>query len=326
MKNIFTRLLPVLTVLFIGLSAFSQERFTDSVLMTFRCNMKIEILSHNFNPVWDYLNIAGNFNKYSKKDTLFDLDNDSIYTLEQYIDTSVTHGLAINFKFSINGDTMYMELKGKPDRTYDLHEPTAGDPNLYSCTFDNKTYSQPSATDLLIQGQWVDEQIVTGAYLFVNPSGIAEGESLYQWYRADSIDVNVVAIDTATKINYTIDTLDVGKYLVFEVTPIALGGDSAIGLPSRVYTNWPIGGVGITEHGTLVNRIYPNPATAFIAAEITQPAADITLLDMRGMVVRHLNGAPGILRIDLNGLAPGLYVLRVTGENGQVFSGKVIKQ
>ena len=309
-----------------GSPAFSQVRFTDSVEMTFQCDMKIEILSHKFNPAWDYLNVAGNFNGYSKHDTLLDANNDSIYTLTQYVDTSVTHGLVINFKFSINGDTLYMELKGQPDRAYELHEPTSSDPNLYSCTFDNKTYSQPYATDLYIQGTWIQGQIVTGVYLFVNASGISEGESIYQWYRADSIDVNVVPIDTADKINYTIDTLDVGKYLVFEVTPVALGGDSAIGLPVRVYTNWPVGGVGIAEQGGLVTRLYPNPAASYLVAEITQPASDVSLLDMRGMKVRSLRGASGNVVIDMNGLAPGLYVLRVTSENGQAFSGKVIKQ
>lgn len=326
MKNILSLVLPVLIVLTAGTSSFAQVRFTDSVEMTFRCDMRIEILSHKFNPTWDYVDVVGNFNKHSKNDSLFDADNDSIYTVTQYIDTSVTHGLDISFKFFINGDSAYMELQGQPDRTYTLHEPTVEDPNFYSCTFDNKEYSQPSATDLFIQGQMIQDQVLTGVYLFNNPSGIAEGESIYQWYRADSIGVNVVAIDTANKINYTVDTLDIGKYLVFEVTPVALGGDSAIGLPVRVYSNWPAGGVGISEQSMLSARVYPNPASSFVVLEISAPATDVTLMDLRGISVRNFKNCGENIRVDLNGLAAGLYLLRVTGTDGRIFTGKVLKQ
>ena len=58
-----------------------------------------------------------------------------------------------------------------------------------------------------------------------------EGECTYKWYRSDAADSGFTAIADATAAAYTPSVADVGKYIQFEVTPIASGG--AEGTPVR---------------------------------------------------------------------------------------------
>jgi 5'-nucleotidase len=52
-----------------------------------------------------------------------------------------------------------------------------------------------------------------------------EGICLYQWYRADDgAGTNLQAISNATHETYTLTQADVGKYLRYEIIPVATSG------------------------------------------------------------------------------------------------------
>jgi hypothetical protein len=175
----------------------------------------------------------------------------------------------------------------------------------------------PYAHDLFIQGVLINGYTVTGSYLYTSPLGIPEGNSLYRWYTADSIGAAWVPVDSAWTVNYTIDSLDIGKYLVFEVTPIAQSGDS-VGEPATVYSSWPVGGVGIHESEPVLFTIYPNPARGMVAVETDLKNTEISISEMNGRILlQTFLSESGTTILDLHGFASGVYLLRVTTEDGR---------
>ncbi|AXI01195.1 hypothetical protein DV702_16585 [Sporosarcina sp. PTS2304] len=69
-------------------------------------------------------------------------------------------------------------------------------------------------------------QELTGNYNYTDSEGDAEGDSLYAWYRGDNFDgSDKQAILAATSKEYTLTENDRGKYIFFEVTPIAQSGE-----------------------------------------------------------------------------------------------------
>ncbi len=68
-------------------------------------------------------------------------------------------------------------------------------------------------------------------------------------------------------------------------------------------------------------HLYPNPATGRVTLEAA-PGATATLLDVTGRVVRRARFTDSALTLD--GLAPGLYVVRVTAPDGVATSRRLV--
>ncbi|MDJ0367538.1 T9SS type A sorting domain-containing protein [Hymenobacter sp. H14-R3] len=66
---------------------------------------------------------------------------------------------------------------------------------------------------------------------------------------------------------------------------------------------------------TLALSLYPNPATQTATAETAQPTR-LRLFDLAGRLVRTESGLLRTHRLDLSGLAPGLYVVQATAADG----------
>lgn len=79
----------------------------------------------------------------------------------------------------------------------------------------------PIAANVMITGQAVSGQTLTGAYQYSDVNGDAESGSTFQWYRSDdpALAVNHTAIAGATDLTYVLQAADAGKYISFEVTP-----------------------------------------------------------------------------------------------------------
>lgn len=296
---------------------YFNNQDTTKILLTFECNMSIQEQLGNFDPSSDFLDVAGNFNEWGAWDLLFDPYNTGRYTLSKLFDKSLIGGLPIEFKFRINGSWSSAELDSLDPRSYILQPiDTNGNPNTYICWYNNQgpiIPSSPWASDLYIQGLLEVKQILTGSYLYHNLSGIPEGTSLYKWYRADSVGAVLEVIDSAWTINYTTDSIaDLGKYLVFEVTPVAAYGEDSLGLPVQVYTTGPIGNVGIPEFAQNTIRLYPNPADNSIMCESMYQIDRIEIYTMNGVsVFRSDVIGDNKIQTDIAQLAPGLYLFRV---------------
>ena len=74
-------------------------------------------------------------------------------------------------------------------------------------------------------------------------------------------------------------------------------------------------------------RVAPNPAAGYVGFEWSKPPAGpvtLQLYDLNGRLVRQCNWAGDTCRIDLGGLAPGIFLYRLQGK-GWRLSGRIVK-
>jgi len=91
----------------------------------------------------------------------------------------------------------------------------------------------PTAINLAVNGTLNVAETLTAEYSYKDADSDVEGTSSYQWYRADdALGTNEIAIPAASSLNYTLTINDIGKYISFGVTPIALTG-ALTGLEAR---------------------------------------------------------------------------------------------
>ncbi len=194
--------------------------------------------------------------------------------------------------------------------------------------FSLTTFAQvpPRAYDVAIQGTLNVGSFLSGIYSYADTNNRPEGNSFYQWYRADSItQLNPVAIDSATRISYVTDSLhDRNKYIAFEVTPIAHGTIDTVGIPVRVWSAKVISITGIQEKNYETIRFYPNPATSEIfilnAPAIEKPE----LYSYDGRNITQMISFSGN-RIDISSLPGGIYLLKVQFSNHKTGIGRLVK-
>jgi hypothetical protein len=300
-------------------------------LMTFHCDMDYYVEAHHFDANNDYLDLAGNFNGNGANDVLFDMDGDTIFTLETYLDTAWFHQEPLSFKFRINGNWNTTELVGKPNRTYIFHDTVNQDPNIFSCYYNDlnpNILTPPWVYDVDIQGLLIYKKFLSGIYSYENVNGIPEGISTYRWLRSTNAQgSDATPIDSAWKITYVVDTLDIGKWLVFEVTPKAISGDSAVGQPVRVVSSNSISAwdVGIDEYA-LITRVYPNPATDVITVLAKKEITQVELINYLNQVVLvNENVDSKSCRLNLGPLPRGIYLLKATSKSGDSGVVRVVK-
>ena len=301
-------------------------------LMTFDCNMAYYITAHHFYPSADFVDVAANFDNWAANNVLFDMDGDSVYSLETYLDTTWFSQGPLEFKFRINGNWNNAELSGKPNRNYPFHDTINQNPNIYSCFYNNLDPSVPTPPwvyDVAIQGNLVYKKFLSGVYSYENVNGIPEDSTTYRWYRSpDAIGSTLTPIDSAWKITYTFDTLDIGKWLVFEVTPRAAYGDSATGLPVRVISSSSISGwdVGMNEQPALISRVYPNPSVDYITIEARKDLDRVELTNQMGqMMLRASANQSKTIRLNIKNLASGFYFIRAYTTANETGFVKLIK-
>ena len=83
--------------------------------------------------------------------------------------------------------------------------------------------AKPTATGVSISGIPRAGQQLFGAYTYNDYENNTQGETTFKWYRSDDItETNKTSI--ATTQNYTLANDDIGKYISFEVTPVATSG------------------------------------------------------------------------------------------------------
>jgi len=299
------------------------------VPMTFYCNMKYMTRAGHFSRQDDHVDVAGSFNGNGAYDILYDYDRDSIYTATVLIDTAFYQQNPITFKYRINSSWATAELEGQPSRSYFLHD-TASGRNIDSSWYNNwnpAVPAPPMALNVGIQGNYIYKQVITGLYSYENINGISEGLSTYQWYRStDSLGINITPIDTAINITFTVDTLSIHQWLVFEVTPIASSGDSAIGEPVRVVTKTRVGYTGIGEKSNLIATVYPNPSNEKLVVEAFAEIRRIEIYDLTGRNV-FSSGSFGSNRsvLDPGKLTRGIYILKALGRNGETGWARIVR-
>lgn len=84
---------------------------------------------------------------------------------------------------------------------------------------------------------------------------------------------------------------------------------------------------GISENGVVKVEAFPNPATGVVTVVSSEPIDEVQLFDATGRQVRRLDAVSGCrCEVELNGLAPGLYMMRVVDASGAITTTKVSKR
>lgn len=72
------------------------------------------------------------------------------------------------------------------------------------------------------------------------------------------------------------------------------------------------------------SAIYPNPARDYVNVSTDAADYNVSIISLDGRTLLHLEGMNGKTRIDLNGITPGQYLLRLATENGDTTTHKLI--
>lgn len=121
----------------------------------------------------------------------------------------------------------------------------------------------PMASNVIITGTTQVGQTLIGNYNYADAETDLQGLSIFKWYRGSSADGSgKVLISEANSTTYTLISADQGKYIFFEVTPVAATGTApgspvvspSILIPANTapYAN----NVGITRAGQTLNGNY----------------------------------------------------------------------
>ncbi|MGE5424466.1 MAG: T9SS type A sorting domain-containing protein [Syntrophothermus sp.] len=189
----------------------------------------------------------------------------------------------------------------------------------------NTHAQKPYAYDVAIQGEQYLRHILTGIYSYGDTLLRPEGQSMYQWYRADSLNqVDLVPIDTATKIAYVTDSLkDKNKYVIFQVTPVAHGTGDTIGIPVRIWTSTRMFWLGVSDLYASSVRFYPNPAVADIQFSESHRISLVMVFSPEGRIISEGPLVEG--KMNVSSLSPGLYLLKVLFTDGKMGTARLLK-
>jgi hypothetical protein len=99
--------------------------------------------------------------------------------------------------------------------------------------------------------------------------------------------------------------------------------------PSAASIALHVGYLGIEETKTLIGNAYPNPANDHLTISVnTEGAGSLTVTDVSGKVamVSDINLSNGTAGVDINALAPGVYVFNLEMDNGYSSQFNVVKK
>ncbi|MGC5325864.1 Ig-like domain-containing protein [Brevibacillus sp. SYSU BS000544] len=160
-----------------------------------------------------------------------------------------------------------------------------GGSTLITVSYDNLTASTtltvekplvntpPKATNVTISGTPEVGEMLTGSFIYSDTENDPAGSHLFKWYRANDLSGSgKTVIAGATSTNYTIQIDDAGKFIFFEITPVATKGE-LIGTPAL---SAPVSVPAVS--GPIVTIESPAKAIGDILALASNVEADIYLV------------------------------------------------
>jgi len=85
------------------------------------------------------------------------------------------------------------------------------------------------------------------------------------------------------------------------------------------------GGVGLTKETKKDFTIFPNPTNSILNIQSNNPIQKVSVYNYLGELVLEENGQ-ALNQINVEQLNKGIYVVRMTGKDGNVFNGKFVKE
>jgi len=138
------------------------------------------------------------------------------------------------------GDGQEQAIIGSPDGTYAVYSLSGG--NYIKMLAPD---AAPTATNIQVTGNPQEGQVLSASYFYIDFNNDPEGTSTYRWLNSDTPDGTFTEIAGATALSYTLTATDIGKYVKFEVTPVASSGTPSAG--TAVLSSSTLQIVGINE-------------------------------------------------------------------------------
>lgn len=164
---------------------------------------------------------------YSYSDLNFDIEGASVLTWYQADAVDGTKTVVAN-------DTNRYELAATDEGKYIFFgvKPVTVDAEEGVEVFDTTgviapkpAESAPIAQDVMVHGNPEVGALISGSYTYFDYTGDLEGATTFKWYIADdAAGTNATEIAGATTKTILIEEAQLGKYIIFEVTPVALSG------------------------------------------------------------------------------------------------------
>jgi glycosidase len=176
----------------------------------------------------------------------------------------------------------------------------------------------PLANNVTVTGELSIGGTLHAKYDFYDQNEDIEGQSIYQWYTADTqIGAGTLAIEGAVDTVFTISGAQAGKYIMFEVLPVAVSDESAQGSPGRSEYLGPVQSLG--------DGLYAFPSIVNDKLVVTDLSTydGVKISDIQGNIVREIQPSDNP-EINLSTLRPGLYILKAE-RAGEVFVLKIVK-
>ncbi len=148
----------------------------------------------------------------------------------------------------------------------------------------------PTASAVTISGSGIEAAPLTGGYQYLDVNDDAQGTSQYRWLIGDSASGPFTPITGATSITYSPVQADGGKYLVFEVTPVAGTGT----LVGTAVVSAPIQAVAKIRYFHILSTGQSLSLGAGPAISVTQPYQNVMLTTARDANNNYIEVAPFI--------------------------------
>jgi len=186
----------------------------------------------------------------------------------------------------------------------------------------------PVASNLAINGELIQDAIISATYTYSDTEGDTEGNSIIQWYLADDQSgTNEIAISGANSIEYTISRQDVGRYIRFAVTPVASSGELLNG--EQVYSDYSQQidyATGIEDVLDEELSLYPNPVKDLLHLNNLKQVKRINIYNLTGKTILYKQNPDSNEILDLGHLNQGIYILVLELDDGKQLTKKIIKQ
>lgn len=308
-----------------------NDFWPGKVPVTLKVNMTYQVSKGAFDPAEDFVDVAGDMNGWDGANDVLAHIGDSVYAKTLLLDIGTSYG----FKFRINGSWSLNEFPGsQPNRTYVPVDTVGGVENVVDVWYndDNPAIAKaPRANKLMIEGTPNPGEEATGSYEYEDVNGDAEGTSTYRWLMGDTDDASAAtAIDGATAMTYTLVEAELGKFIFFEVTPVAaastpdgdlLTGDVAVSSPIQVF---PVSVAGINAERI---SIYPNPFNTSVTIENLEDVNTIIVSNIIGQELMNVKVADSkLVEVNTSNLRTGVYFISLIGNDGSMRTAKVIKR
>ncbi|MBN8706159.1 MAG: lamin tail domain-containing protein [Bacteroidetes bacterium] len=133
----------------------------------------------------------------------------------------------------------------------------------------------PVATSVAFSGTLNVGQLLTGSYTYSDTESDVEGTSTFIWYSSDDgSGTNKAAIGGATSSTYTLVSGDNGKYISFEVTPVATTGITT-GTPVESSLQGSVSTPTTVQFSAATSSVAESGGTIDLTVSIANPSGSV---------------------------------------------------